>query len=163
MLRNDVFDRYCIPHAHPKLAKISFIEKRNDTIRSARLLEKIARKSAGGPGDKVTIHAVEDPSVPNEDPTLAQLSTQSPTALNDGMEYKIKEKKHKHKKMDCDDRKESKDHGHDHKENKREHFQFLEGMGTSTERGEAFYVLLFIGIIILAVLLVGAFVGTKKR
>lgn len=89
MLRNDIPDRYYIPHSDPEMAKASFDERRRDTIAASKRLEELARVSAGPPEDKTTIHAVEDPSIIVEDPSLAQLSTQAPVAFNDGMQTVI--------------------------------------------------------------------------
>jgi hypothetical protein len=155
MLRNDIFDRYYIPHCDPEAACESFHDRRDNTIAAGKHLERLARRSAGGPDDKVTIHAVEDPSVPVEDPALSQLSTQSPIALNDGMEYPTP-------KADLDHKMDAKHHDSPPDGPTRENFQAI---NLNEEGGQCHvvYVLIFAGFIVLALLLAGAFVGVKKR
>lgn len=87
MIQNDVFDRYYIPHACPEKAWISFNENKTNTVEAARRQENLARQNSR---NKVTIHAVEDPSAIVEDPLLSQMTTHPPVALNDGMEFKPK-------------------------------------------------------------------------
>jgi len=160
MLRNDIFDRYYIPHCDPDEACKSFKERRENTIKSAKHLEFLARSSAGGPDDKVTIHAVEDPSMIVEDPALTQLSTQSPTALNDGMEYPLRSSR-------------DSDNGRGVKEN----FQSVDHLPTSQKQaiqpantsvvadsvlnGESTCVFISIGFLVLIILLMGAFLGKR--
>lgn len=87
MIQNDVFDRYYVPHICPEQAWIAFNENKANTVEAACRQEILARQSSG---NKVTIHAVEDPSAIVEDPALSQLTTHPPVALNDGMEFKAK-------------------------------------------------------------------------
>ena len=154
MRRNDYdyMDRYYIPHAHPCAARASFVERREDTIKAARLVENIARKSAGGPDEKVTIHAVADPSQIIEQPSLEQLSTQAPVALNDGMSFPMGSKvvvtgqPEVSPKMITGGIKEN----------------FVPITFAPKENGEMICVLIFIGCLILIFLLAGAFVGTTR-
>ena len=157
MPRTDVFDRYYYCHSCPKDARRSFEERRSNTIKAAEHLEKLARLSAGGPDDKVTIHAVADPSEIVEDPALSQLSTQSPVALNDGMEYPVKTELDPHHKKLI-------------KSRSKENFEAVGVVGTpDTSKGKCFqdldvvYVLVFIGFLVFMGLLAGALLGKKKQ
>lgn len=171
MLRNDIFDRYYIPHCNPCEARRSFKEKRDDTILAARHLERLARKSAGGPNEKVTIHAVSDPSMPNEDPALAQLSTQSPIALNDGMEYPISKEgaiqsNHYHQPdqdvaYDLETFDGNMPMATTTSTPKREYFHAI--LPPDTNRGQLFYILVFTGLVVLILVFSGIIVGTRSK
>jgi hypothetical protein len=147
MPRTEVYDRYNIPHQCQEAARKSFEERKEDTIKAARHLEKLARL---GSGDKVTIHDVADPSIPTEDPALLQLSTQAPISLNEGMEYPAKPEKSKKGKKSG-----------------KEGFDFLDAQPASGQETKEQQkgiprdigaVFLFAGFLVLVLMLYGAFV-----
>lgn len=154
--RDTAFNRYYIPHCDPEGARCAFVENKENTIIAAQRLEALARKSGGNPEDKVTIHAVADPSTIVEDPALSQLSTQAPIALNDGMQFVAtpnsrRENFREEKEVEVPNKNLSK--------SSIERFR----AGADKEDGGMIYVLVFIGFIVLCLLLAGAFLGPRKR
>jgi hypothetical protein len=158
MRRNDYdyIDRYYIPHADPEAACRSFKDRREDTIRAARLVEDLARRSAGGPDEKTTIHAVADPSQVVEEPALQQLSTQNPIALNDGMSFP--------EKAVPSDSGDGPSHSGDTPSEvpmvKRENFK---GIAESSSDDNIFvYLFICLGVVFLVALIMSAVIGMKK-
>ena len=77
-------DRYDYPHEHPVEARESFERTRKDIETYAGWLENRARRDGGKDQDKVTSHAVEDPSLLVDDPDLKFATVQQPPTWGDG-------------------------------------------------------------------------------
>lgn len=70
-------DRYNIEHEEPNKAKETFIDSKQKTAQYGKNLERNARNM--GNQDKMTIHAVEDPSMLIEDPGLREANMLNPS------------------------------------------------------------------------------------
>lgn len=74
---SDNFDRYNIEHEEPDQARQTFIDVKDKTASYGEKLEKKSRKAGGG--EKMTVHAIEDPSMIIEDPALRETNMLNPS------------------------------------------------------------------------------------
>ncbi len=89
---NTAFDRYQVPHEHPKQARETFMTRKSEMSKNAHALEGMARHNMdsmgrSGSDPKFLTHAVDDPFQTVDDPQERFVTRMDPPAHNNNYPF----------------------------------------------------------------------------